>query len=118
MNGGSGMNSSTRTDSHETISSSRAARWVAARWPTALGIIFLSGLFAFGFPAGTESWFVVFLSALVYLGAAALDQRRSAWAIFIVGLVGVVTLQAFDLSLGPALIAAAVILFLTGALRG
>src|SRR5215218_6596100 len=63
-------------------------RWTGAlmhRWPTALGIA-LAALAAFDAQDGLEFAELTVLMALVYLGAAALDRRRSAWIILLAGL--------------------------------
>ena len=55
------------------------------RWPTALGIA-LAALAAFDLDNGTEFGALTVLMALVYLGAAALDRRWSAWLVLLAGL--------------------------------
>jgi hypothetical protein len=63
-------------------------RWIdllKRRWPTALGIA-LAALAAFDLDNGTEFAALTILMALVYLGAAALDRRWSAWVVLLAGL--------------------------------
>ena len=55
------------------------------RWPTALGIA-VAALAAFDLDNGTEFAALTVLMALVYLGAAALDRRWSAWVVLLAGL--------------------------------
>jgi hypothetical protein len=85
-------------------------RWVQAlkhRWPTALGVA-VAALTAFDLEVDAE--FVSFLSALtvvmalVYLGAAALDRRRIAWGVFLVGLAVFVVLRSFNSGIAPSLV--------------
>ncbi len=56
------------------------------RWPTALGIA-IAALAAFDLDDGTEFAALTVLMALVYLGAAALDRRWSAWVVLLAGLL-------------------------------
>ncbi len=56
------------------------------RWPTALGIA-VAALAAFDLQDGLEFATLIILMALVYLGAAALDRRWSAWAVLLAGLL-------------------------------
>ena len=63
-------------------------RWAGAlmhRWPTALGIA-VAALAAFDVQDGLEFAALTVLMALIYLGAAALDRRWSAWIILLAGL--------------------------------
>ena len=55
------------------------------RWPTALGIA-VAALAAFDLQDGLEFATLTVLLALVYLGAAALDRRWSAWVLLLAGL--------------------------------
>ena len=70
----------------------RMAGWAGVlghRWPTALGVA-VAALTAFdleleaGFVASLKA--LVAVLALVYLGSAALDRRRSAWVVLLAGL--------------------------------
>src|ERR671914_879552 len=63
-------------------------RWTGVlmhRWPTALGIA-VAALAAFDLRDGLEFATLTVLLALVYLGAAALDRRWSAWVLLLAGL--------------------------------
>src|SRR5918994_1353512 len=63
-------------------------RWTGVlmhRWPTALGIA-PAALAAFDVADGLEFAALTVLMALVYLGAAALDRRWSAWLVLLAGL--------------------------------
>ncbi len=63
-------------------------RWtgfLAHRWPTALGVA-VAVLAAFDLQDGLEFATLTVLMALVYLGAAALDRRWSAWVVLLAGL--------------------------------
>ncbi len=55
------------------------------RWPIALGIA-VAVLAAFDLQDGLEFATLTVLLALVYLGAAALDRRWSAWVVLLAGL--------------------------------
>jgi hypothetical protein len=60
-------------------------RWTGVlmhRWPTALG----AALAAFDLQDGLEFAALTVLMALIYLGAAALDRRWSAWVVLLAGL--------------------------------
>ena len=56
------------------------------RWPTALGIA-LVALAAFDVQDGLEFAALTVIMALVYLGAAALNRRWSAWVVLLAGLL-------------------------------
>jgi cytochrome bd-type quinol oxidase subunit 1 len=89
---------------------------VKHRWPTALGIA-VATLTAFDLEVGVG--FVSFLSALtvlmalVYLGAAVLNRRWSAWVALLAGMLGfgAIALAALyaDTVLGGYLVAAALL---------
>ncbi len=79
----------TINDSHHALQKTPDhRRWIDLlkhRWPTALGIA-LAALAAFDLDNGTEFAALTVLMALVYLGAAALDRRWSAWVVLLAGL--------------------------------
>jgi hypothetical protein len=78
----------TTNDSHRAYQTSDWRRWTDVllhRWPTALGIA-VAALTAFDLDDGTEFAALTVLMALVYLGAAALDRRWSAWVVLLAGL--------------------------------
>ena len=56
------------------------------RWPTASLGIAVAALAAFDLQDGLEFAALIVLMALVYLGAAALDRRWSAWAVLLAGI--------------------------------
>jgi hypothetical protein len=93
------------------------------RWPTALGAV-VAALTVFDLGLNRE--FVAFLSALVifmaliYVGAAAMNQRRAAWSIFLIGFVPLGVLRALDAApILPALmLVAALGLLGLGLVRG
>jgi hypothetical protein len=55
------------------------------RWPTALGVA-VGVLTAYGMDDGLEFAALTVLMALIYLSAAALDRRWSAWVVLLTGL--------------------------------
>lgn len=78
----------TTNDSHRAHQSPGRQRWtdmLLHRWPTALGIA-VAALAAFDLQDGLEFAALTVLMALVYLGAAALDRRWSAWVVLLAGL--------------------------------
>ena len=81
-------NRTTAGDPPRTHQSSGRRRWTGVlmhRWPTALGIA-VAALAAFDLRDGLEFATLTVLLALVYLGAAALDRRWSAWVLLLAGL--------------------------------
>ena len=78
----------TTNDSHRAHQTPYRRSWASAivqRWPTWLAIA-LAALAAFDLDNGTEFGALTVLMALVYLGAAALDRRWSAWVVLLAGL--------------------------------
>src|SRR5215207_1593612 len=74
---------------HTEDASHARGRWTEVlmhRWPTALGIA-LAALAAFDVEDGLEFATLTLLLALVYLGAAALDRRWSAWVLLVAGVL-------------------------------
>ena len=85
--GGSSDHATTNDSPHAQQTPNRR-RWTDAlmhRWPTALGIA-VAALATFDVDDGLEFAALTVLMALVYLGAAALDRRWSAWIILLAGL--------------------------------
>jgi hypothetical protein len=79
----------TTSDSHSAHQTPGRRRWtdvLVQRWPTALGIA-VAALAAFDLQDGLEFATLIILMALVYLGAAALNRRWSAWAVLLAGLL-------------------------------
>ena len=70
---------------HQSPGGRRWADVLVHRWPTALGIA-VAALAAFDLENGLEFAALTVLMALVYLGAAALDRRWSAWVVLLAGL--------------------------------
>ena len=82
-------NRPTAGDPPRTHQSPGRRRWTDVlmhRWPTALGIA-LAALAAFDVQDGLEFAALTVLMALVYLGAAALDRRWSAWVVLLTGVL-------------------------------
>ena len=78
----------TTNDSHRAHQIPGRRHWADVlmhRWPTALGIA-VAALAALDLQDGREFAALTVLMALVYLGAAALDRRWSAWAVLLAGL--------------------------------
>ena len=71
---------------HQVPDRRRWADFLMHRWPTALGIA-LAALAAFDVEDGLEFATLTLLLALVYLGAAALDRRWSAWVLLVAGVL-------------------------------
>jgi hypothetical protein len=81
-------NRATAGDPPRTHQSPGRRRWTDVlmhRWPTALGIA-VAALAAFDLQDGLEFAALTVIMALVYLGAAALDRRWSAWVVLLTGL--------------------------------
>jgi hypothetical protein len=97
----------TSSQPHPAPSYRRLAHVLIHRWPTALGVM-VAALTAFDLNLNAES--VAFLSALlifmalIYVGAAALNQRRAAWVVFLVGFVIVGLLRLFTAGIVPAVV--------------
>ena len=70
---------------HQAPDRSRWTEVLMHRWPTALGIV-VAALAAFDLEDGLEFAALAVLMPLVYLGAAALDRRWSAWVVLLAGL--------------------------------
>jgi hypothetical protein len=86
-------------------------------WPPALGAA-LAGLTAVGLSTAAELSMIVAAAALVYLGAAALGRRWTAWLVFpatvlAIGLAGPLGVEAW-----PVLLVAALAFLAFGAVRG
>ena len=96
-------------------------RWTGVlmhRWPTALGIA-VAALAAFDVQDGLEFAALTVLMALIYLGAAALDRRWSAWVLLVAGVAltnFVPSISGVDPSV--VLLAAAPVFLALGVARG
>jgi hypothetical protein len=96
----------------------RWAGFLAHRWPTALGIG-VAALAAFDLQGGLEFATLTVLMALVYLGAAALDRRWSAWVVLLAGLplaFSIPSISGIDPSV--VLLVAAPVFLVLGVARG
>ena len=109
---------------HQAPDRRRWADFLMHRWPTALGIA-LAALIVFDLKidAGSVSSLsaLAVLMALVYVGAAALDRRWSAWVVLLAGFAVMVVLQdLLDSGIYPSavLLLAALVFFVLGAVRG
>ena len=109
---------------HQAPDRRRWADFLMHRWPTALGIA-LAALIVFDLEidAGSVSSLsaLAVLMALVYVGAAALDRRWSAWVVLLAGFAVMVVLQdLLDSGIYPSavLLLAALVFFVLGAVRG
>jgi len=103
---------------HKPPDRGRWADFLKHRWPTALGIA-LAALAAYDVEDGLEFATLTVLLALVYLGAAALDRRWSAWVLLLAG----VTLTNFIPSISGidpsvVLLVAAPVFLVVGVARG
>ena len=116
----------TAGDPPRTQHSPGRRRWTDVlmhRWPTAVGIA-VAGLAMFDLEvdAGFVSSFsaLAVAMALVYVGAAALDRRRSAWVVLLVAFAALALTQALDLTINLPLIflVAALAFLVLGAARG
>ena len=108
-------------DSLHAHSSPERHRWVAAilhRWPTALGVA-VAALTAFDLQDGRELAALTVLMALVYLGAAALDRRWSAWVVLLAG-IAVLTIVPSTSQVVPSVgfLVAALVFLVVGVARG
>ena len=103
----------------------RMAGWAGVlghRWPTALGVA-VAALTAFdleleaGFVASLKA--LVAILALVYLGSAALDRRRSAWVVLLAGLpVALFLAPASGIAAGIVILVASLAFVALGVTRG
>ena len=96
-------------------------RWtevVMHRWPTALGIA-VAALIAFDLEDGRELAALTVLMPLVYVGAAALDRRWSAWVVLLAG-IAVLTVVPSTPQVVPSVgfLVAALVFLVVGVARG
>ena len=85
---GGSRDHTTTSDSPHAHQASDRRRWTEVlmhRWPTALGIA-VAALAAIDVDDGLEFATLTVILALVYVGAAALDRRWSAWVLLLAGL--------------------------------
>jgi uncharacterized membrane protein len=111
----------TSNDSHRAHQSPGRRRWTDVlihRWPTALGVA-VAVLAASDVDDGREFAALTVLMALVYLGAAALDQRWSAWVLLLAGLPLVFFIpSASEVVPSVVLLVAALVFLALGVARG
>ena len=96
-------------------------RWtevVMHRWPTALGVA-VAALIAFDLEDGRELAALTVLMPLVYVGAAALDRRWSAWVVLLAG-IAVLTVVPSTPQVVPSVgfLVAALVFLVVGVARG
>lgn len=98
-----------------------SGRWTAGLmhcWPTALGIT-VAVLSASGLEDGLEFAALTVLMALVYLGAAALDRRWTAWLVLFAGLPLALFIPSIaGIDSAVILLVAAPVFVVIGAARG
>ena len=108
-------------DSPRAHQASDRRRWVdflKHRWPTALGIV-VAALAAFDLEDGLEFATLAVLMPLVYLGAAALDRRWSAWVVLLAGLaVAFFIPSTSEVVPSVVLLVAALVFLVLGVVRG
>ena len=96
-------------------------RWIEVllhRWPTALGIA-VAALAAFDLRDGLEFATLTVLLALIYLGAAALDRRWSAWVVLLAGLpIATFIPSTSEVVPSVVLLIAALVFLVLGVARG
>jgi hypothetical protein len=111
----------TTNDSHRAHQTPGFRRWTDVlmhRWPTALGIA-VAVLAASDVDDGREFAALTVLMALVYLGAAALDRRWSAWVVLIAGLPLVFFIPSTsEVVPSVVLLVAALVFLVLGVARG
>ena len=91
---------------------------VMHRWPTAVGVA-VAALTAFDLQDGRELAALTVLMPLVYLGAAVLDRRWSAWVVLLAG-IAVLTLVPSTPQVVPSVgfLVAALVFLALGVARG
>jgi hypothetical protein len=109
---------------HQPPERRRWADFLKHRWPTALGVV-VAAMTAYDLEidAGSISSLaaLVVLMALVYVGAAALDQRRASWVVFLAGFGVMVVFQDLlhsGVEPSAVLLVAALVFVVVGAVRG
>ncbi len=111
----------TTEDSHRAHQSPGRRRWTEVlmhRWPTALGIT-VAALAAFDLQDGLEFAALTVLMALVYLGAAALDRRWSAWVVLLAGIpLAFFIPSTSEVVPSVVLLVAALVFLVLGVVRG
>ena len=89
------------------------------RWPTASLGIAVAALAAFDLQDGLGFAALIVLMALVYLGAAALDRRWSAWAVLLAGIpIAFFIPSTSEVVPSVVLLVAALVFLVLGVARG
>jgi hypothetical protein len=118
---GGSSDHATANDSHHAQQTPNRRHWTDVlmhRWPTALGIA-VAALAAFDLDNGTEFAALTVLMALVYLGAAALDRRWSAWVVLLAALPIAIFIPATSEVVPSVVLLGAALVFLAlGVARG
>jgi hypothetical protein len=106
------------TDDRSPHAHRRWTGFLAHRWPTALGVA-VAALIAFDLQDGRELAALTVLMALVYLGAAALDRRWSAWVVLLAG-IAVLTVVPSTSQVVPSVgfLVAALVFLVVGVAHG
>lgn len=86
---------------------SRVPKFIAHRWPTVLGLLFMA-FCILDRPDGRSQAHVVFLAALIYLSTAVVGRPGVVWILFAVSVAAVGVLGQLDIDHWPALFAGAV----------
>ena len=111
----------TTSDSHRAHQTPGRRRWADVllhRWPTALGIA-VAALAAFDLRDGLEFATLTVLLALIYLGAAALDRRWTAWVLLLAGLpITIFIPSTSEVVPSVVLLIAALVFLVLGVARG
>ena len=114
-------NRATAGDPPRTHQSPGRRRWTDVlmhRWPTALGIA-VAALAAFDLQDGLEFAALTVLMALIYLSAAALDRRWSAWLVLLAGLpLAIFIPSTSEVVPSVVLLVAAPVFLVLGVVRG
>ena len=118
---GGSSDHATTNDSHHAQQTPNRRRWTDVlmhRWPTALGIA-VAALAAFDLQDGLEFAALIVLMALVYLGAAALGRRWSAWAVLLAGIpIAFFIPSTSEVVPSVVLLVAALVFLVLGVARG
>ena len=115
----------TTNDSHRARQSPGRRRWthvLVHRWPTAVGIA-VAALTVFDLEVDAEMVSslsaLVVLMALVYVGAAVLERRRTSWVLLLAGLLPLVFIPPTSrVNPSVVLLVAAALFLVVGAVRG
>jgi hypothetical protein len=111
----------TDDDSPRAHQAPERRRWTDVlmhHWPTALGIA-VAALAAYDIEDGLEFATLTVLMALVYVGAAALDRRRFAWVVLIVGLAVLTVIpSASEVVPSVSFLVVALVFLVLGVARG